>query len=269
MTDSKSQIKLFISYSHDDEVYFKTLSDGLKKIVKNSIDFNWDIWDDTEIHVGTFWDDEIQNNIKNCNIALLLVSIGFMASKYIKEKEFYEFKKRYQEKGIHIFPIVLSPCNFNQWEDLGKLQFFKPSGTRYEKTEIKDFTYADLFKFRSTDGVLIHNPNLDRYHLDLVAKIENSFSEFLKRNEIEEIEEKSTLTITLNSSNRLSDYPTPSSLFTGREKEITELESTFNTFRIFAIEGLGGAGKTQVAAKFIENKIEDKNRILWLTGQSS
>ena len=63
MSESNNQIKLFISYSHDDSVYFNELSNGLKKVVKNSKKYEWSIWDDTKIHVGTFWDEEIQNNI--------------------------------------------------------------------------------------------------------------------------------------------------------------------------------------------------------------
>ncbi len=142
MNDLK--INAFISYSHDDAPYFKEFSYGLKKVIQNTEHFEWSVWDDSNIHVGTFWDDEIQNNIKNCNIAILLVSVGFMASKYIKEKEFQEFNKRYAEKGILIVPIVFKPCDFNRWEDLSKLQFFKPDGKNYGKSEIENFTYSDL-----------------------------------------------------------------------------------------------------------------------------
>lgn len=57
-------------------------------------------------------------------------------------------------------------------------------------------------------------------------------------------------------------------MFTGRVKDIQELKETFNSHRIFGIEALGGTGKTQLTAKFIEEHIEDKNRIIWLNGYS-
>jgi tetratricopeptide (TPR) repeat protein len=269
MSDSKIKINLFVSYSHDDVDYYKVFSDRLKKVAINTEHFEWSIWDDTKIYAGTFWDDEIQNNIKECNVALLLVSVGFMASKYIKEKEFNEFTKRYADKGILIVPIVFKPCDFNRWEDLGKLQFFKPSGSEYQKADIKDFTYADLIKFRDTDGTLNPNPNIDRYHLDLAKKVEDSYKEFLKRKETFEILEiplaQKPASINVNT---LSDYPKPSNLFTGRLAKIEEFKNTIEGSRIFAIEGLGGTGKTQFAAKCIEDIIEDKNRVIWLNGSS-
>lgn len=261
-----SKINLFISYSHDDDAYFKVFSEGLKKATKKTLPFIWNVWDDTKIHIGTFWDDEIQNNIKGCNVAMLLVSVGFMASEYIKEKEFEEFKKRYADKGILLVPIVFKPCDFNRWEDLGKLQFFKPNGSSYGKAEIENFTYADLINFKHTDGTLIPNPNIDRYILDLVKKVEDSFNNFLSQKEIKEV---FIPQMALNSNfNKLSDYPKPSILFTGRKKEIEEFQKAFDFFRIFAIEGLGGTGKTQFMAQIIETTLFDSEKIIWLDGSS-
>lgn len=266
MINSTNKINLFISYSHDDEPYFKVFCEGLKKVIKNAEHFEWSIWDDTKIHIGDFWDDTIQNNIQECNVALLLVSIGFMSSKYIREKEFNEFTKRYSAKGILIVPIMFKPCDFNRWEDLAKLQFFKPKGAIYGKAEIENFTYADLINFRQTDGTLLPNPNTDRYILDLVKKIEDSFKVFLIRTETKEV---IIQPIILNSNlNKLSDYPKPSVLFTGRKTEIEEFKKTFTSFRIFAIEGLGGTGKTQFTAQIIEKTILNKDKIIWLDGSA-
>lgn len=264
MSNLLPKINVFISYCHDDEDYFKVFNRGLRKVTSNAEHFEWNIWDDTKIHVGTFWDDEIQNNIKDCDVALLLVSVGFMASKYIKEKEFEEFKKHYANKGILIVPIVFKPCDFNRWEDLGKLQFFKPNGVDYEKANLENFTYADLIKFRETDALLIPNPNIDRYHLNLAKKIEDSYKDFLSK--------KKDLKIPIicgevaTPLNKLFDYPKPSSLFTGRENELERFNVVFTASRIFAIEGLGGVGKTQFISKCIEKFINDKDKIIWLNG---
>jgi hypothetical protein len=260
MTNNSIKIKLFVSYSHDDDPYFKVFSEQLKKVIKNAEHFEWSVWDDTNIHIGTFWDEEIQNNIKECNIAMLLVSIGFMASKYIKEKEFKEFTKRYADKGILIAPVVFKPCDFNRWEDLGKLQFFKPNGSSYGKSEIEHFTFADLIKFKETDGTLIPNPNIDRYLLALVKKVEESFKEFIDQSE------KSQLPISnepvIINFNKLSDYPKPKPYFVGRKDELKVLNEAYNKNSFIFIEGSGGIGKTQFVAKFIEDSgINDK--IVW------
>ncbi len=170
-------------------------------------------------------------------MALLLVSVGFMSSEYIKEKEFVEFTKRYAERGILIIPILFAPCDFNRWDDLRKLQFFKPKGSEFGKADIKDFTFSDLIKFKDTDGLSIYNPNIDRYVISLVALIEKSFSGFFN----EKIEPKiSHLPSRKALNNKLSDYPLPSSLFTGRINEIELLKNSIIYSRIIAIEGLGG-----------------------------
>jgi tetratricopeptide (TPR) repeat protein len=68
--------------------------------------------------------------------------------------------------------------------------------------------------------------------------------------------------------NKLADYPKPNNLFTGRKKELNEFRKVFTSFRIFAIEGLGGTGKTEFSAKCIEETLVDKNRVIWLNGSS-
>ena len=266
MPENTSNLKLFISYAHDDDPYFKLFNNGLKNIVKNIKNYNWSIWEDTKIHVGTFWDDEIQKNIKDCNVAMLLVSVNFMASTYIKEKEFKEFIKRYSEKGILIVPVVFKPCDFTAWDDLGKLQFYKPSGSSYGKSEIEHFTFSDLIKFRETDGIIIPNPNIDRYLIDLVKKTEESFKEFVKTQEPPKV--NITNYLGENNANKLSDYPKPSILFTGRKREIDDFEKVFNSFRLFVVEGLGGTGKTDFVSKCIDKIILDKSKIIWLNGSS-
>lgn len=72
--------------------------------------------------------------------------------------------------------------------------------------------------------------------------------------------------ISITPENKLSDFPKPSILFTGREKEIKVFKNLFESSRIFAIEGLGGTGKTQFVSKCIEEIIEDKSKIIWLNG---
>lgn len=260
MSDQKSKIKLFISYAHDDDAYFKEFDKGLKKAIHNTEHFEWGKWSDTDIHIGSFWDETIQNEIQNCNIAMLLVSMSFMASRYIKEKEFKEFIKRNADRGVLIIPIVFAPCDFNRWEDLGKLQFFKPSGKEYEKPDIENFTFADLIKFAQSNGVLIPNPNIDRYILNLVKKIEDSYSSFLENNII-----KNDIHIEIQKSgiNRLSEVPKSKPYFTGRDSEMLAFkEAIDNKVNFIAIDGPGGIGKTQFISKCIENYISNE-KIIW------
>jgi tetratricopeptide (TPR) repeat protein len=263
MSEQKT-LSLFISYSHDDEEYFDVFSSGFSKVIKNARSYNWQIWNDTKIHVGSFWDEDIQKNVNGCDVALLLVSVGFMSSKYIEEKEYNQFVERYRKKGVLIVPIVFAPCDFQAWEDLSKLQFFKPSGREFGHPDIKEFTYADLIKFSEYKGTLIPNPFISRYHLQLTKVIEESYREF-ERSEVHEAKAPENLDQFQNS---LIDFPKPSVLFSSRKSEKQEFLQMFKAFKMFAIDGLGGTGKTQFAAKCIEEFIPNKEKIIWLNGSA-
>ncbi len=257
------QIKTFISYAHDDDPFFKDFVSRLKKAVKNSEHFTWDIWDDRDIYVGTFWDEAIQEKIQDCNIAILLVSMSFMASKYIKENEFENLKQRYAEKGVLIVPILFAPCDFQRWEDLGKIQFFKPKGSDYGKPEIEHFTYADLLTFK-TDGTILPTPNADRYVLALVKKIELSYREFSEQQKLKILEEEIVIDIAQTDTvNKLSDAPKPRPYFTGRDKEIEDFKAAIDNGTTFiAVDGPGGIGKTQFISRCIERFVPT-DKVIW------
>lgn len=257
------KIKIFISYSHNDGEYFKEFTKKLNTAVANTEHFTWEVWDDRSIHIGSFWDKEIQKNIEDCNIALLLVSMSFMASRYIKEQEFEIFRKRYAENGILIVPILFAPCDFQRWEDLSKIQFFKPQGSDYGRPEVVHFTFADLITFKP-DGTILSNPNTDRYILNLVSKIEYSYKRF---SEVEQkkIEEAIAATEILPNEiiNKLSDYPKPRTYFTGREEEIADFKSAIDSSITFiAVDGPGGIGKTQFISKCIEQYVPSE-KVIW------
>ncbi len=264
MSDKK-KLKLFISYSHENYSYFEVFEKGFSKVILNAQKYDWKIWNDSMVHLGSFWDDEIQNNVKDCDVAILLVSVEFMSSRYIKEKEYNEFIKRNKEKGIIIIPIIFAPCDFEAWDDLSKLHFFKPKGADFGLPEIRDFTYADLIKFNEKNGQLIPNPNIQRYHLRLIKEIENSYSNY-ESEIINFYAKQESQSIIQN--NKLNNYPKPTLLFTGRDSEKKQFAENLKNFKIFAVDGLGGTGKTQFVAKCIEEFIENKDKVIWLNGSA-
>lgn len=177
-----NKVNFFISYAHKDQDYFDSLQKGLKNYGRNSKDFHWDIWTDENILVGSLWDENIQEKVISSDIAILLITENFFASNYIKEHEFNNFIDRAKLNQTLIFPILVSPCYVRAWEDLAKIQIFKPNGAKYNKPNIgTDFTYADLIEFNKENGQLIPNPNISRYHRDLFMSIELSITDFLKK----------------------------------------------------------------------------------------
>lgn len=59
-----------------------------------------------------------------------------------------------------------------------------------------------------------------------------------------------------------SNIPRPSEIFTGRKNELEQFKTSFANSRFLSIEGLGGIGKTEFAAKCIEEFII-KDRVVW------
>jgi tetratricopeptide (TPR) repeat protein len=62
--------------------------------------------------------------------------------------------------------------------------------------------------------------------------------------------------------NPASNIPKPSEIFTGRKEELKQFKTAFANSAFLSIEGLGGIGKTEFAAKCIEELI-NKDRVVW------
>ncbi|WP_020531248.1 TIR domain-containing protein [Flexithrix dorotheae] len=170
---SKTNVKAFISYAHKDRKYFKALVEGLKVHSKNSIHFNWEIWDDREIVLGEEWDEQIQQEVKKCDFAVLLISANFLSSPYIKKDEFENFVLRQKNDGFLFFPVLISDCEFSNWENLSRIQFFLPAGEDYGYPKLgeKPISYDRLIHY-DTEGVAHHQPSIHTYHKNFVKKIE-------------------------------------------------------------------------------------------------
>jgi hypothetical protein len=172
-----NKLKAFIAYSRADKLYFKLLKKGIFTH-SNGMTIEWDVWEDTQIPVGTNWNDFIQEKVKTCDFAILLISGNFLCSEYINTHELKEFIIRDCGNGFFTFPILIDPCNFKRNPELSQRQFFACSGDEYGLPNIPDLTYADLVRI-CDDGQILPNPNRERYHMNLVAKIEEAIK--LKR----------------------------------------------------------------------------------------
>ncbi|HAN79546.1 MAG TPA: hypothetical protein DCQ31_18180 [Bacteroidales bacterium] len=166
-------LKAFISYSHEDKVYFKLLVKGLKSHSAGSPVFNWNFWDDRNIPFGADWHATIQQQIAECNFGLLFVSADFINSEYIKENEFNNFIAKNVVQGFLFLPVLVRDCNFLNVEALAKIQFFSALGEDYgiKGTGNKLIPFAELVRF-DNDGDLIPNPKMDTYFKNLVKTIE-------------------------------------------------------------------------------------------------
>ncbi len=166
------EFKIFISYAHKDDAYFRVFKEGIESHSKSSQNLKWKIWCDKEIPVGSLWHNVIQNEVQNCNAAILLISANFLSSEYIETKEFLEFLERSEKDGFIFLPVLLSDCNFMQWENLANRQFFYPIGKDYNLRELSNISYSHLCEFYK--GVVEPNPYRETYHKNCVNAFENA-----------------------------------------------------------------------------------------------
>ncbi len=171
---SRPTINVFISYAHKDSAFFEVFKNGLASHLFTSDKYDFGVWEDSKIHLGSFWDKEIEDNLSKGGIAILCVSANFLNSRYIEAKEFLRLIEKYPTTLI--VPVYFNHCNINAWEQLSQRQFFKPSGNRYDRALNLDFSFCDLVKFRLQDGNLIPDSNIDLYFKDLVSNIEDALA---------------------------------------------------------------------------------------------
>lgn len=114
-------VKIFVTYSHRDAEYLDddSLLGFLKGLEKDGVEF----WTDRRIRPGELWDAVIKANLQEADIALVLVSQGFLDSPYCQNVEIEHCLA--QQK--HLFPIILSPCDWRRHVWLSSRQFL-PGG---------------------------------------------------------------------------------------------------------------------------------------------
>ncbi|MFT5165795.1 MAG: internalin A [Saprospiraceae bacterium] len=115
LLDSKPQrpLKVFFSYSHKDTEIMNQLDVHLAPLKRLE---KIEVWNDKAIQAGQEWDAAINDNIRDSDIILFLVSADFIASTYIWEKEVplaFELKKNPDERVSRVIPIYLRPFDFS------------------------------------------------------------------------------------------------------------------------------------------------------------
>ncbi len=97
-------LKIFISYAHEDEPYRQALE---KYLIVLKLQGLIEHWDDRMIVPGDRWDDEINANLEGCHVIVLLVSINFIGSEYIRAKEMRRAMERHGAGAAVVVPVLV------------------------------------------------------------------------------------------------------------------------------------------------------------------
>lgn len=119
----KKEIKFFVSYAHSNKDLAESFLEKLREMLAPSKKHEYVIWRDTGLEVGGEWEKQILEAIDNCDFGLLLVSPGFLASKFISEKELPVFVSGRKPS----IPVMLQPIDFSRHDlkGLEKNQIFR------------------------------------------------------------------------------------------------------------------------------------------------
>ena len=121
--------KIFISYSHADEVW----KDRLHKYLNVQVRLNrLTVWEDRQIRTGEEWNPAIEKAILESDIAVLLVTIDFLNSDFIQNQEIPFIQKN----NLKIMPIIISPCAWDDFEYISKQQGFTKNNQPLEELNI-------------------------------------------------------------------------------------------------------------------------------------
>jgi TIR domain len=112
--------RVFVSYSHDDEQWWRRLRTVLAAWTRGEPTA---IWWDGFIEAGQKWREEIDKALAAARVAVLLVSPNFLASEFIIKEELPKILDAAESEGVRVLWCMVRKC----W---------------YEETRIKDYQGA-------------------------------------------------------------------------------------------------------------------------------
>ena len=126
---------VFVSYAREDAQSDNNLVDAFLRHGKpRERRGEISIFKDTEqINFGDEWRKKIDEALEKTDIAILMVSVNFLASDFIFEHELQVLLRKHKEEGIKILPILLGECDWVSEPDLEQFQIY-PDGNESLKS---------------------------------------------------------------------------------------------------------------------------------------
>ena len=230
-TSPTCRTNVFISYSHRDKKWLDRLQVHLKPLEREG---RLDRWDDTRIKPGVTWREEIKNAIAAAKVAVLLISADFLASDFIATDELPPLLAAAQQERVKILPVIVAPSLFTRTPSLAPFQTVNPpdqplAGLQPVEQENLLVKVAEAIMDALTDPLAPVSPVPGKQWNVPLAR--NPF-------------------------------------FTGRTHILEQLLVALAHGGAVALTGLGGIGKTQIAAEYAYRQQAHYQAVLWVRADS-
>jgi hypothetical protein len=135
--------KLFISYSRKDVRWLDRVREHLRVLeLENLID----PFDDTQIGAGEDWYARLDREMLEARIALLLISVSFLTSAFIRKEEIPRLFNKHKTGGMVLYPLLVRDCAWQEVSWLSSLQI-RPTDARPiapMRSAVRDKCLADV-----------------------------------------------------------------------------------------------------------------------------
>lgn len=101
---------ILITYCHEDTRWLELIKEALAPLAGIG---QLSLWEDTQIKPDSKWRDDIKKALDSANVALLLVSLAFLASEFIESSELPILLESAEKEGLIIRLVVLENCPFD------------------------------------------------------------------------------------------------------------------------------------------------------------
>jgi len=131
--------KIFVSYSHDDLLYFKALDARLRFLNEMYV---LEPWSDRETVAGEEWRGEIEKRLHEANIIVLLVSPAFRSSDFISRVEVPIALERRRTESAIVIAVLVRPSGWPDYKPLNCIEAL-PKSDNGSLIPVSNWTNAD------------------------------------------------------------------------------------------------------------------------------
>lgn len=132
--------KIFIGYSHQDDLYRKELETHLSLLKRNR---QIETWSDRKISPGQEWQGKIDTNLCQANVIIFLISSDFIASDYCYDIETRKALGMHELGTAIVIPIIVRPCDWNG-SPFSKLEALPTKAKPVSTWQNKDEAWLDI-----------------------------------------------------------------------------------------------------------------------------